>query len=148
MKYLILFTAFISFSVLVADARGQDRAAWVAKLKIDLLELKGPALLADLEVKKANKIADLDLLINSGKYRGPALERLSRMRENVSNTELPSQDQINLRHERKVKMMKNRLKSKANMSDRKFRDQKRNQIMRDKERWELRKQKNRRTKKD
>ena len=148
MKYLILFTAFISFSVLVADARGQDRAAWVAKLKIDLLELKGPALLADLEVKKANRIADLDLLINSGKYRGPALERLSRMRENVSNTELPSQDQINLRHERKVKMMKNRLKSKANMSDRKFRDQKRNQIMRDKERWELRKQKNRRTKKD
>ena len=148
MKYLLLFTTFISFSVLVADDRGQDRAAWVAKMKIDLLELKGPALLADLEVKKANRIADLDLLINSGKYKGPALERLSRMRENVFNTELPSQDQINLRHERKVKMMKNRLKNKVNMSDRKFRDQKGNQIMRDKERWELRKQKNRRTKKD
>ena len=66
------------------------------------------------------------------------------MREKVLNTELPSQDQINLRHERKIKMMKSRVK----MMDRRFRDPRRDQIMRDRERWELRKQKNRRTKKD
>ena len=125
---------------------------WAAKMKLDLAELKGPPSLADLKAKKADRIANLDLLIDSGKYEGPALERLSRMREKVLNTELPSQDQINLRHERKIKMMKNRLKnrlkSRVKMMDRRFRDPRRDQIMRDRERWELRKQKNRRTKKD
>ena len=144
MKYLILFTALISFSVIVADERGPDRAMWAAKMKLDLAELKGPPSLADLKAKKADRIANLDLLIDSGKYEGPALERLSRMREKVLNTELPSQDQINLRHERKIKMMKSRIK----MMDRRFRDPRRDQTMRDRERWELRKQKNRRTKKD
>ena len=144
MKYLILLTALISFSVIVADERGPDRAMWAAKMKLDLAELKGPPLLADFKAKKADRIANLDLLIDSGKYQGPALERLSRMREKVLNTELPSQDEINLRHERKIKMMKSRVK----MMDRRFRDPRRDQIMRDRERWELRKQKNRRTKKD
>ena len=144
MKYLILLTTLISFSVIVADERGPDRAMWAAKMKLDLAELKGPPSLADLKAKKADRIANLDLLIDSGKYEGPALERLSRMREKVLNTELPSQDEINLRHERKIKMMKSRVK----MIDRRFRDPRRNQIMRDRERWELRKQKNRRTKKD
>tara|TARA_B100001248_G_scaffold53546_1_gene35157 strand:+ start:78 stop:512 length:435 start_codon:yes stop_codon:yes gene_type:complete len=144
MKYLILLTALISFSVIVADERGPDRAMWAAKMKLDLAELKGPPLLADFKAKKADRIANLDLLIDSGKYEGPALERLSRMREKVLNTELPSQDEINLRHERKIKMMKSRVK----MMDRRFRDPRRDQIMRDRERWELRKQKNRRTKKD
>ena len=148
MKYLILLTALISFSVIVADDRGQDRAMWAAKMKLDLAELKGPPLRADLKAKKADRIANLDLLIDSGKYEGPALERLSRMREKVLNTELPSQDQINLRHERKIKMMKNKLKSRVRMMDRRFRDPRRDQTMRDRERWELRKQKNRRTKKD
>ena len=144
MKYLVLLTALISFSVIVADERGPDRAMWAAKMKLDLAELKGPPSLADLKAKKADRIANLDLLIDSGKYEGPALERLSRMREKVLNTELPSQDEINLRHEIKIKMMKSRVK----MMDRRFRDPRRNQIMRDRERWELRKQKNRRTKKD
>ena len=144
MKYFILLTTLISFSVIVADERGPDRAMWAAKMKLDLAELKGPPLLADFKAKKADRIANLDLLIDSGKYEGPALERLSRMREKVLNTELPSQDEINLRHERKIKMMKSRVK----MMDRRFRDPRRNQIMRDRERWELRKQKNRRTKKD
>ena len=148
MKYLILLTALISFSVIVADERGPDRAMWAAKMKLDLAELKGPPSLADLKAKKADRVANLDLLIDSGKYEGPALERLSRMREKVLNTELPSQDQINLRHERKIKMMKNKLKSRVRMMDRRFRDPRRDQTMRDRERWELRKQKNRRTKKD
>ena len=144
MKYLILLTTLISFSAIVADERGPDRAMWAAKMKLDLAELKGPPLLADLKAKKADRIANLDLLIDSGKYEGPALERIFRMREKVLNTELPSQDEINLRHERKIKMMKSRVK----MMDRRFRDPRRDQIMRDRERWELRKQKNRRTKKD
>ena len=144
MKYLILLTTLISFSAIVADERGPDRAMWAAKMKLDLAELKGPPSLADLKAKKADRIANLDLLIDSGKYEGPALERLSRMREKVLNTELPSQDEINLRHERKIKMMKSRVK----MMDRRFRDPRRDQIMRDRERLELRKQKNRRTKKD
>ena len=144
MKDLILLTTLISFSVIVADERGPDRAMWAAKMKLDLAELKGPPLLADFKAKKADRIANLDLLIDSGKYEGPALERLSRMREKVLNTELPSQDEINLRHERKIKMMKSRVK----MMDRRFRDPRRDQTMRDRERWELRKQKNRRTKKD
>ena len=72
MKYLILLTALISFSVIVADDRGQDRAMWAAKMKLDLAELKGPPLLADLKAKKADRIANLDLLIDSGKYEGPA----------------------------------------------------------------------------
>ena len=42
---------------------------WQAKLKVDLAELKGPPSLAMLEKKKADRLADLDLLINSGKYK-------------------------------------------------------------------------------
>ena len=40
MKYLILLTALISFSVIVADERGPDRAMSAAKMKLDLAELK------------------------------------------------------------------------------------------------------------
>ena len=106
MKYLLLFTILISFNGVMADNHGPDREIWAAKLKLDLAKLKGPPMLADLEAKRTNRIADLDLLINSGKYEGKRLDRLISMREKVLNTELPSQDQINLRHERKIKMMK------------------------------------------
>jgi hypothetical protein len=82
---------------------------------------------------RINKIADLDLLINSGKYEGKELNRLISMRDKVLNTELPSQEQINLRHEKRLKM-----------ADQKLNDPN----MRDKKRWELRKQKNRRNRKN
>lgn len=133
MKYLLLLTIFISSSTIMADNNRPDRAIWLAKMKLDLAELKGPPLLADLEVKRANKIADLDLLINSGKYEGKELNRLISMRDKVLNTELPSQEQINLRHEKRLKM-----------ADQKLNDPN----MRDKKRWELRKQKNRRNRKN
>ena len=81
-------------------------------------------------------------------YKRQALERLSDMREKVINTELPTQDQINLRHERKIKMMKNRIKSRVKMMDRRFRDPRRDRMMRDRERWEHRKQKDKRVKKN
>ena len=148
MKYLLLLITLILSSVIIADDHKRDRAMMEAKMQLDLAELKGPPLLVDLKAKKASRIADLDLLINSGKYEGRALERLSDMREKVINTELPTQDQINLRHERKIKMMKNRMKSRVKMMDRRFRDPRRDRMMRDRERWEHRKQKNKRVKKN
>ena len=55
------------------------------------------------------------------------------MREKVLNTELPSQEEINLRHEKRIKMM-----------DRKLKDP----VMRDRKRMQNKKQKNRRNRKD
>ena len=133
MKYLLLFTIFITFNAVLADNHGSDRALWGAKLKLDLAKLKGPPLLADLEEKRTNRIADLDLLINSGNYEGKRLDRLISMREKALNTELPSQEEINLRHEKRIKMM-----------DRKLKDP----MMRDRKRMQNKKQKNRRNRKD
>ena len=132
MKYLLLFTILISFNGVIADNHGPDREIWAAKLKLDLAKLKGPPLLADLEAKRTNRIADLDLLINSGKYEGKRLDRLISMREKALNTELPSQEEINLRHEKRIKMM-----------DRKLKDP----MMRDRKRIQ-KEQKNRRNRKD
>ena len=117
----------------MADDHDSDRAIWLAELKLDLAKLKGPPLLVDLEAKRTNRIADLDLLINSGIYEGKKLDRLISMRENVLNTELPSQEQINLRHEKRIKMMDRKLE---------------NPLMRDRKRMQNRKQKNRRNRKD
>ena len=133
MKYLLLFTIFITFNAVLADNHGSDRAFWGAKLKLELAKLKGPPLLADLEEKRTNRIANLDLLINSGKFEGKKLNRLILMREKVVNTELPSQEQINLRHEKRIKMM-----------DQKLTDP----MMRDKKRKQNKKQKDRRNMKD
>ena len=133
MKYLLLLTILISFNGVMANEHDSDRAIWLAKLKLDLAKLKGPPLLVDLEAKRTNRIADLDLLINSGKYEGKKLDRLISMRENVLNTKLPSQEQINLRHEKRIKMM-----------DRKLKDP----MMRDRKRMQNRKHKNRRNRKD
>ena len=133
MKYLLLFTIFITFNAVLADNHGSDREFWGAKLKLDLAKLKGPPLLADLEAKRTNRIEDLDLLINSGKYEGKRLDRLISMREKALNTELPSQEEINLRHEKRIKMM-----------DRKLKDP----MMRDRMRMQNKKQKNRRNRKD
>ncbi|MEC8097106.1 MAG: hypothetical protein VX088_00470, partial [Pseudomonadota bacterium] len=83
MKYLLLFTIFITFNAVLADNHGSDRAFWGAKLKLELAKLKGPPLLADLEEKRTNRIANLDLLINSGKFEGKKLNRLILMREKV-----------------------------------------------------------------
>tara|TARA_Y100000768_G_C23563206_1_gene489180 strand:- start:27 stop:473 length:447 start_codon:yes stop_codon:yes gene_type:complete len=148
MKYLILLITLILSSVIIADDHKPNRALLEAKMQLDLAELKGAPLLDDLKAKRASRIADLDLLINSGKYEGRALVHLSDMREKVINAELPSQDQINLRYERKIKMMKNRMKSRVKMMDRRFRDPRRDKMMRDRERWEQRKQKNKRAKKN
>ena len=125
MKYLLLFTIFITFNGVMADDHDSDRALWGAKLKLDLAKLKGPPLLAELEEKRTNRIADLNLLINSGKYEGKKLDRLISMREKVLYTELPSQVQINLRHQKRIKMMDQKLKDPM-MCDRKRMQNRRN----------------------
>ena len=121
---------------------------WMAKLKMDLAELKGPPSLTDLKTKRENRLADLDLLIDSGKYKGNALERLTSMRNRVLETNLPSQDQINQRHDRRLRMMKSKMKSRVKMMDRKFRDPRRERDMLERERRETRKQRNKNRNKD
>ena len=114
-----------------------------AKMKMDLAELKGPPSVSEVEANKSAKLADLDLLIDSGNYEGRVLQRLKMMREKIANTETPSQEQINQRHQRKLRMMKMKMRSKVRMMDRKFRNPKRDREMRERERWEARKYKKR-----
>ena len=98
--------------------------------------------------KRENRLVDLDLLIDSGKYKGNALERLTSMRNRVLETNLPSQDQINQRHDRRLRMMKSKMRSRAKMMDRKCRDPRRERDMLERERREMRKQRNRNRNKD
>ena len=121
---------------------------WMVKLKMDLAEMKGPPSLAELKTKRENRLADLDLLIDSGKYKGNALERLTSMRNRVLETNLPSQDQINQRHDRRLSMMKSKMRSRVKMMDRKFRDPRRERDMLERERREMRKQRNKNRNKD
>jgi hypothetical protein len=115
---------------------------------MDLAEMKGPPSLAELKTKRENRLADLDLLIDSGKYKGNALERLTSMRNRVLETNLPSQDQINQRHDRRLRMMKSKMRSRVKMMDRKFRDPRRERDMLERERREMRKQRNKNRNKD
>ena len=150
----ILFLLFIVISgPIIADDHKRMPAdmqnkMWMAKLKMDLAELKGPPSLAELNTKRENRLADLDLLIDSGKYKGNALERLTSMRNRVLETNLPSQDQINQRHDRRLRMMKSKMRSRVKMMDRKFRDPGRERHMLERERREIRKQRNKNRNKD
>ena len=110
--------------------------------------LKGPPSLAALKQKQANRIADLDLLIDSGKYEGQALNRLTSMREKLMAANLPSQEQLNQRHERRLRTMKSKMKSRVRIMDRRLRDPRRERDMREREKWETRKQRNRNRNKD
>ena len=116
MKKLIpLLSLLILIPFVSADHHKDDRGdmrmkMWQAKLKVDLAELKGPPALSDLEKKKANRLADLDLLINSGKYKEGELKRIKAMREKLMKRELPSQEMLNERHERRLKMSKSKIK--------------------------------------
>ena len=94
MKRILFLSFFIISGLLIADdhkrmSGDMQERMWKVKLKMDLAELKGPPSLADLKSKKENRIADLDLLINSGKYKGDALERLTTMRSRAMEADLP-----------------------------------------------------------
>ena len=64
MKNILLFL-FLSVASLTVST---EELKWNAKFRLDLLEIKGPPSVEDVMNIRANKIADLDLLINSGKY--------------------------------------------------------------------------------
>ena len=153
MKKILFLLFFVISGLMIADdhkrmpANMQDQM-WMAKLKMDLAELKGPPSLTELKAKRESRIADLDLLINSGKYKGNALDRLTSMRNRVMETNLPSQEQINQRHDRRLRMMKSKMRSRVKMMDRKFRDPRRERDMLERERREMRKQRNKNRNKD
>ena len=131
----------LSTFLLADDHMGKNKIPkemW-AKMKMDLAELKGPPSVAEFEANKLAKIADLDLLIDSGNYEGRVLQRLTMMREKILNTETPSQQQIDQRHQRKIRMMKMKMRSKIRMMDRKFRNPKMDREMREREKWGARK---------
>ena len=153
MKKILFLLFFVISGLMIADGHKRMPAdmqnkMWMAKLKMDLAELKGPPSLAELKIKRANRLADLDLLIDSGKYKGNALERLTSMRNRVLETNLPSQDQINQRHDRGLRVMKSKMRSRVKMMDKKFRDPRRERDMLEKERREMRKQRYKNRNKD
>ena len=103
---------------------GMENWAMMARLKLDLAELKGPPLVAEVAEKKAEKLSDLDLLIASGKYEGMRLRRLKMMRNKIANEEIPSQEAINQRHQERLKKANKKLQ-KNNKRQEKARKQKR-----------------------
>ena len=103
---------------------GMENWAMMARLKLDLAELKGPPLVAEVAEKKAEKLSDLDLLIASGKYEGMRLRRLEMMRNKIANEEIPSQEAINQRHQERLKKANKKLQ-KNNKRQEKARKQKR-----------------------
>ena len=102
---------------------GMEERAMMARLRMDLAELKGPPTVEEVLEKKAKRLADLDLLIASGNYEGMRLQRLEQLRDRVATSEDPSQDQINKRHQQRLKLAKNKLKE-GNRQKEKARKQK------------------------
>lgn len=103
---------------------GMENRAMMARLKLDLAELKGPPSVAEVAAKKAERLSNLDLLIASGKYEGERLRRLEMMRDKIVNQEIPSQEAINQRHEERLKKANKKLQ-KGNNRQEKARKQKR-----------------------
>lgn len=142
-KLILLLSLLILIPFVSADHHKDDRGdvrmkMWQAKLKVDLAELKGPPALSDLEKKKANRLADLDLLINSGKYKEGELKRIKAMREKLMKRELPSQEMLNERHDRRLKMSKSKMRNHDEMMHRKHKNEARKRDMRDRNQWERR----------
>ena len=103
---------------------GMENRAMMARLKLDLAELKGPPSVAEVAEKKAERLSNLDLLIASGKYEGVRLRRLEMMRNKIANEKIPSQEVINQRHEERLKKANKKLQ-KGNNRQEKARKQKR-----------------------
>ena len=142
-KLILLLSLLIVIPFVSADHHKDDRGdmrmkMWQAKLKVDLAELKGPPALAELEKKRANRLADLDLLINSGKYKEGELKRIKFMREKLIERDLPSQEMLNEQHNRRLKMAKEKRHSHEEMMHRKHRNEARKRDMRDRDQREKR----------
>ena len=148
-KLILILSLLISVQTLSADHHKDDKGdmrikMWQAKLKIDLAELKGPPSVADFKQNKADKLADLNLLINSEKYDDGQLKRLKAMHEKLMERELPTQEELNNRHERRIKMAKRKMRSHTEMLNRKHRHEGRKRDKQDKNEWEKRRNRPRR----
>ena len=114
-----------------------------AKLKVDLLELKGPPSVDEMQRRRLDKLSDLDLLINSGKYDGGELERLKNMRSELMDSELPSQELINTRHERRIELARSKIQNWIRM-DNNYNHDARHRDKRDRNQWERRRNRHKR----
>ncbi|MBL6820190.1 MAG: hypothetical protein ISQ61_02950 [SAR86 cluster bacterium] len=103
---------------------GIENRAMMARLKLDLADLKGPPSVAEVTEKKAERLSNLDLLIASGKYEGIRLRRLEMIRNKIAKEEIPSQEIINQRHEERLKKANKKLQKSKNRQE-KARKQKR-----------------------
>ena len=115
--YILLFAA--TFAIFADDHRmgpEMKQKMWMAaKIKLDLAEMKGPRSVAEIKEMRENRLADLELLINSGKYKAEQLARLEGARDRLMSMELPTQEMLNKRHQVLVKRAKQRMKNNAQM---------------------------------
>jgi len=131
-KILLIVSIFFYTGLFFADHHsekmkqkaGMENRAMMARLKLDLAELKGPPSVAEVAEKKAERLSNLDLLIASGKYEGVRLRRLEMMRNKIATQEIPSQEVINQRHEERLKKANKKLQRNNNRQE-KARKQKR-----------------------
>ena len=129
---LLIVSIFFYSGLFFADHHGEkmnhkagmENRAMMARLILDLAELKGPPSVAEVAAKKAERLSNLDLLIASGKYEGVRLRRLEKMRNKIATQEIPSQEVINQRHEERLKKANKKLQRNNNRQE-KTRKQKR-----------------------
>ena len=113
---LLLLTPFILISLEAEDKSKQsfqDRQI-MERIKLDIAELKGPPSVEDVKAKQMEAANDLLLVINSGRYKGKKLKRLTMMHERMINRPEPTQESVNKAHMAMVEQMNNKIKSHNN----------------------------------
>ena len=113
---LLLLTPFMLISLEAEDKSKQsfqDRQI-MERIKLDIAELKGPPSVEDVKAKQMEAANDLLLVINSGRYKGKKLKRLTMMHERMINRPEPTQESVNKAHMAMVEQMNNKIKSHNN----------------------------------
>ena len=113
---LLLLTPFMLLSLEAEDKSKQsfqDRQI-MERIKLDIAELKGPPSVEDVKAKQMEAANDLLLVINSGRYKGKKLKRLTMMHERMINRPEPTQESVNKAHTAMVEQMNNKIKSHNN----------------------------------
>ena len=113
---LLLLTPFMLISLEAQDKSKQsfqDRQI-MERIKLDIAELKGPPSVEDVKAKQMEAANDLLLVINSGRYKGKKLKRLTMMHERMINRPEPTQESVNKAHTAMVEQMNNKIKSHNN----------------------------------
>ena len=90
---LLLLTPFMLISLEAEDKSKQsfqDRQI-MERIKLDIAELKGPPSVEDVKDKQMEAANDLLLVINSGRYKGKKLKRLTMIHERMINRPEPTQ---------------------------------------------------------